>query len=519
MTGHPKLSPKGPLWEGPDSEAPPTDAAEDHVGDADDWTAGSDNSGYGPNALPGLEIPAPDLAGELKPIGSLREALEQTGLAGDDAAAGRAESSVAPDEPWPDVLDPTHPSPLDPASAPDATIPPDPPALPQGWVSGDEPIWTEPPRPVVYDEELLQMLEQLNETLDTANTSLEQNQITAIEPQWQAAIGGGSFSRSSSLRHWAVALTAVALALAVGLGAYMTRSWWLPDVRQAGQQAVGDQARSASGTDRPDRRSTAPDAAITAATGPIEPVQPVRKPESPVAFTVEPARGQAGQPIPLVVTLPANFAAASASIRIEGIPSGARLSVGRSVGYGVWVLGASDAAALTLTVPKDLDRTEVPLRVSVMLADGTSSSARALTVAVVPAPPATAPPVDPEPARAPPDTAPETSPAPRPIPHAQKAQPKPLSAAVEARYLARGNALMRQGDIAGARLILEHAARRGSAGAMFALGRSYDPGHLEGLSTRGIGPDTDQAVAWYRRAAESGNAASVARLKALGRQP
>ncbi len=85
----------------------------------------------------------------------------------------------------------------------------------------------------------------------------------------------------------------------------------------------------------------------------------------------------------------------------------------------------------------------------------------------------------------------------------------------EARLLERGKTLMRDGDIAGARLIFEHAAERGSVGAMAALARAYDPDHLSKLDIQGIRPDPDKAISWYERASRSGDRQSRVRAEAL----
>jgi hypothetical protein len=90
-----------------------------------------------------------------------------------------------------------------------------------------------------------------------------------------------------------------------------------------------------------------------------------------------------------------------------------------------------------------------------------------------------------------------------PLPPAAAAPRGPsLSPAVIAALLARGNQMLEQGDISGARLLYARAASAGSAAAATAMARSYDAAVLAGLGARGIRPDADQAAAWYRRAAE-----------------
>jgi TPR repeat protein len=67
----------------------------------------------------------------------------------------------------------------------------------------------------------------------------------------------------------------------------------------------------------------------------------------------------------------------------------------------------------------------------------------------------------------------------------------------------RGDTLLSQGDVAGARLLLEYAANSGNKQAMVRLGNSYDPEHLAKLGVRGVQPDEARAVHWYDRAAKS----------------
>ena len=45
----------------------------------------------------------------------------------------------------------------------------------------------------------------------------------------------------------------------------------------------------------------------------------------------------------------------------------------------------------------------------------------------------------------------------------------------DGRQIAKAEELLRQGDVSGARLLLEHASRQGSAVASFKLAETYDP--------------------------------------------
>lgn len=81
--------------------------------------------------------------------------------------------------------------------------------------------------------------------------------------------------------------------------------------------------------------------------------------------------------------------------------------------------------------------------------------------------------------------------------------------------LKRGQALLKDGDIAAARLVLRRAAEAGDANAMLMLAGSYDRAELVKLKVFGVAPDHAQAKAWYAKAVELGSAEAVRRLQQL----
>jgi hypothetical protein len=109
-----------------------------------------------------------------------------------------------------------------------------------------------------------------------------------------------------------------------------------------------------------------------------------------------------------------------------------------------------------------------------------------------------------------PETAVQEPVKPEPAPPVLTFQPRE-----EAAILERGSKLMTAGDIAAARLVFEYGAARGSADAMFELGRSYDPAHLRASGVIGIAPDAAKALKWYVRAAGLGHGAAQARADEL----
>lgn len=80
----------------------------------------------------------------------------------------------------------------------------------------------------------------------------------------------------------------------------------------------------------------------------------------------------------------------------------------------------------------------------------------------------------------------------------------------QAFLLRRGHEMAAVMDLSAARLLYRRAAEGGSAEAAYALGRTYDPAIMTGLSVAQA--DKDEALRWYRRAAAGGDAAAKAAL-------
>ena len=80
---------------------------------------------------------------------------------------------------------------------------------------------------------------------------------------------------------------------------------------------------------------------------------------------------------------------------------------------------------------------------------------------------------------------------------------------------ARANALLSQGNIGAARVVLERAAEMGSAQAIFALAETYDPNILATWRAYGTRGDTTKARELYARAYDGGIRAAQDRSRAL----
>ncbi|WFU22182.1 hypothetical protein QA649_29395 [Bradyrhizobium sp. CB1717] len=94
---------------------------------------------------------------------------------------------------------------------------------------------------------------------------------------------------------------------------------------------------------------------------------------------------------------------------------------------------------------------------------------------------------------------------------------QPNNSAQAEKLVARASALLEQGDIGSARIVLERAAEMGSAKASFALAETYDPLILPNFGTYGTQGDSTKARDLYARAEAGGIKEAKARYEALRR--
>ena len=108
--------------------------------------------------------------------------------------------------------------------------------------------------------------------------------------------------------------------------------------------------------------------------------------------------------------------------------------------------------------------------------------------------------------------------------HAEEVAPIARPAAVETqgqgspdaiRLIALANALLGQGDIGAARVVLERAAETGSAQASFMLAETYDPAILSGWRTYGTLGEVTKAREFYAKARAGGIPEATDRFNAL----
>jgi len=81
--------------------------------------------------------------------------------------------------------------------------------------------------------------------------------------------------------------------------------------------------------------------------------------------------------------------------------------------------------------------------------------------------------------------------------------------------VARGDVLVSSRDIASARLYYERAAGLGDGRGALRMGETFDPVFLERAGIRGTRGDAQEALSWYRRARDLGDAEADRLLKNL----
>ncbi|MGE0766219.1 MAG: hypothetical protein AB7L90_07115 [Hyphomicrobiaceae bacterium] len=236
---------------------------------------------------------------------------------------------------------------------------------------------------------------------------------------------------------------------------------------------------------------------------------------------------------------------ANTYVRIRGVNPMMALTSGHVIAPGAWAVPIAALPDLRVVIPAGASgKTEVHVAL-VAIDGGVVAEARTTLVVAAaafdalkstkppraaPAPSAAAPPTaSPTPAPPPPPAPapsvaalpPTPPPAAAPPPAAsQGPTAPPLSAAARERaegFLARGRALLAQGNIASARLFFRRAAESGLADGALAMGDTFDPLELSRLNAIGIHPDAAEARHWYEKARELG-AGSTAdrRLERLG---
>lgn len=102
-----------------------------------------------------------------------------------------------------------------------------------------------------------------------------------------------------------------------------------------------------------------------------------------------------------------------------------------------------------------------------------------------------------------------------PVSKATAPAPGSLSPNKTAALAVRAQKLLDDGDIASARLLLEHLSSAGLSASTEMLARTYDPAFLAGSNATGLRPNIPAAIKWYKLAVSQGSKTAARRAREL----
>ncbi len=252
--------------------------------------------------------------------------------------------------------------------------------------------------------------------------------------------------------------------------------------------AASRPSQSASAALQPSRMPTPPPAVETVAARQMVTAAgpgPIRLEAANIQITV----GAGETPWPIIIIADGKSIVGS-TIRVRGLPRGARLSSGTAGSDGSWVVSATEAATLAITPPQGPASSK--LTVTVEAADGTKLASIDTTFEISPAAL---------------DTGPIAEPA--------NALGKNHSEEKARDLRLQGEERLAVGDVSSARMFFKRAADGGDAQAAVSMGATYDPTLFAALKVQGMSPDREIARKWYQRAVDLGSKDAFERIQAL----
>jgi hypothetical protein len=221
-------------------------------------------------------------------------------------------------------------------------------------------------------------------------------------------------------------------------------------------------------------------------------------PSNEAATAAQVILATSGRPLALAPLLPRSHAR---YLLLRGLPPEAELSAGRRSGIGTWFVKDAEIGDLSLSIGAAASG-DYSLEIYVLDSGNAPQSRRSLVLRVE----AEAQTFGPEMSWAT---------ALLDVPFRPHTAEEPVDPARSAVLLERAKRLLDEGDIAAARLLLQHLAERGQSDAAYELARTFDQDVLSALGARGMDADPVRAQGWYEQASQKGNAKAAERLKIL----
>lgn len=225
--------------------------------------------------------------------------------------------------------------------------------------------------------------------------------------------------------------------------------------------------------------------------------------------------GELNSMIPLMLHVEPAVAGHDLILKLSGLPQSAYLTAGAKASDNGWQLAASEIGGVKLVVPQT-SRPSFDVAVAAFEANTGELAApvKEMTVAIG------NPGLQIAPAAALPENVmikaaqqPETLVA-TAVPEPDEQQVASVEPEAQS-LLAKGDILLKSGDLGMARQFYERAFAQGSMEAAIGAGKTYDPVVYAELKVHGLKPDPVRAMEWYMRASAAGNTDAAAAIEAL----
>jgi hypothetical protein len=250
-----------------------------------------------------------------------------------------------------------------------------------------------------------------------------------------------------------------------------------------------------------------------------------KKPIAIASLAVSDVTGTLNSMIPLALNAEPAFENQELAIKITGLPASAYLTAGKKISDNTWILKDGEEDGINLFVPQS-DTPKFDISVSAIETNTGELAApvKEMTVAIDDVKLAEEPVLQITPASAPPNTVIpvkatqqetiESAPAPTASIAPITPIKPPLSAEVTG-LLAKGDMLMKTGDLIIARQFYNRAFQMGAAEGAMGVAKTYDPTVFAEMKVQGITPDAVKAAEWYEKAKQAGVTEADAALTTL----
>ena len=250
-----------------------------------------------------------------------------------------------------------------------------------------------------------------------------------------------------------------------------------------------------------------------------------KKPIAIASLAVSDVTGTLNSMIPLALNAEPAFENQELAIKITGLPASAYLTAGKRISDDTWILKDGEEDGISLFVPQsNTPRFDISVSAIETNTGELAAPVKEMTVAiddvkvedesVLQITPASAPPNTVIPVKATQQETIESEPA----PVASIAPITPIKAPLSAEVtglLAKGDMLMKTGDLIIARQFYSRAFQMGAAEGAMGVAKTYDPTVFAEMKVQGITPDAAKAAEWYEKAKQAGVAEADAALTTL----